>query len=246
MKYPFRPIIREIYPKTFLKDVRLTAQFSPVDFSKVNKEQVKDYFHQFRGVEFDIENLKGGLELKSNDEKVRLRFSLSDVEVVLRQPFYKRYEQAESFFMAIAKYLEAITVSDLKKLSISKYNELRFQQSSADFPILTIMEGVFSKELLSFVKADKETFKDMVRWEKAVTIDGTDETGTLFSAECGFNKSEPNSLYGRLTLTTRVESVKPISLINLLDEARVYNQILDNAFHWCITKEIIEKMKSNE
>jgi len=245
MKYPFNPIERRVYPKTFLKDVRLAVYFVPVDFSSVDKEQIKQFFDQFKGASIDVTKLPEGIELQSQDNYIRLNFSLASVEVMLRQPYYKKFEQAESFLGAISKFLEILSVRSLQKLSISKYNELKFQQSSEDYPILNIMKGVFSEELLNKMGAENNSFENMVRWEKALSFDGSEETGTLFYAECGFCKTEPNSLKGSLALTTRVESSIDVNVEKLIDTARFYNQILDESFHWCVTKEIIEKMSES-
>lgn len=164
---------------------------------------------------------------------------------MLRQPLYKKFEQAETFLGAISKYLEVLSISSLQKVAVSKYNELKFQQQSPDHPIINIMKDVFSVELLNLVKAANLSFDDMVRWEKAASIDGSDATDTVFYVECGFRKEEPYSTKGSLALTTRVESSTPVETENLAESVHRYNQILDEAFHWCVNKEIINKMKES-
>lgn len=246
MDYPFPSINRSVYPKTFLKDVFLVVDFCEVSFDSVDIDRLNSFFSQFKVVEIDAAKISGGIELKSNDGTIRLRFSLKRIEIILRQPFYKSFEQAEEFINVMIKYMESLSVKEIQKISVSKFNELGFRLQSPDYPIIDIMKDVFSVDLLDKVGIEDGSFNDMVRWEKVVSMDGSAESGTVFYAECGFRRRDLNSQDGSLTLTTRVESaVGNIVVDALLDIARKYNQILDNAFHWCIEKNIIEKMKES-
>lgn len=244
MVYPFPSIERSVYPRTFLKDVRLAADFPKVSLGSVEEERLNSFFSQFfSGVSVDLNKICEGIRLQSQDGVIHLFFSLDKIVIQLRQPFYKKFEQAEEFLLLMINYFETLSVAEVRKLTVSKFNELKFRNTAPNFAIIKIMQSVFSKELLGMVEAEQETFDKMVRWEKAVSLDGSAETGTMFSAECGFRRAEPNSQDGSLTLTTRVESTGKVVVDKLLDTAQGYNQILDEAFHWCVNEEVIEKMQ---
>lgn len=244
MEYPFKPIDREIFPRTFLKDVRMVVLYPEVEPAKIDIEKWSSFFSKFKGVEVNIEKIKDGIELTSEDESIKLRFSLGFVEVLLRTPSYKTFDLAIQFLSVLNGYFGAMNIKTANKLIISKYNELRFQQPSAEYTIQKIMKGVYSEALMQKVLSGKEVLKSLTRWEKELKFDNSDETDTLFTIECGFSRKGVEELNGILALTTRVEtSHNSFAIEKLIEKAATYNDILDSAFRWCVRDEIIEKMR---
>lgn len=244
MEYPFKPVDREVFPRTFLKDVRVALFYPEVEQGCIDTGKLNSFYTRFKGVEVNVEKIKEGIELTSNDESIKLRFSLGFVEVLLRTPSYKTFDLALQFLFVLNGYFEAMKIKTINKLVISKYNELRFRHPSAEFSIQKIMKGVYSEALIQRVLSGKVGLKDLTRWEKELKFDNTEETDTLFTIECGFSRRDVNGLNGTLALTTRVETSKnPFEIGELADKANMYNGILDNAFRWCVRNEIIEKMR---
>lgn len=244
MEYPFKPVAREIFPRTFLKDVRLALFYPEVEQSSIDTGKLNSFYTQFKGVDVNIEKIKEGIELTSEDESIKLRFTLEFVEVLLRTPSYKTFDLALQFLSVLNSYFEAMNIKTINKLIVSKYNELRFQQPSAEFTIQKIMKGVYSEALIQRVLSGKEVLKDLTRWEKELRFDNTEETDTQFTIECGFSRRGVSGLSGILALTTRVEtSTNPFGIGELAGKANMYNGILDNAFRWCVRNEIIDKMR---
>lgn len=244
MEYPFKLVEREIFPKTFLKDVRVILFYPEVEQGSIDAGKLSLFYSQFKGVTVSIEKIKEGIELTSDDESIKLRFSLRFVEVLLRTPSYKTFDLALQFISLLKGYFEAMEIKTINKLVISKYNELRFQHPSAEYTIQKIMKGVYSEALIQRVLSGKEVLKDLTRWEKELKFDNTDETDTLFTIECGFSRKSVNGLNGILALTTRVETSKnPFGIKDLASKTEMYNVILDSAFRWCVRNEIIEKMR---
>lgn len=244
MKYPFLPADREIFPRTFLKDVRIRLVYPKVDFNEVDKDELKSLFDQFKGAGVDLEKLADGVELTSEDESIKLSFSLSSTEVSLRAPSYKTFDLAKQFLAVQIGFVEALGVKIVSKLIISKYNELRFQFPSPEITIQKIMKGIYSEELMQKVLSGKEVLKNLTRWEKELKFDNRDETDTLFTIECGFNRRVTEGMKGILALTTRIETAEqPVEICNLPTKAEEYNIILDNAFRWCVRDEILQAMR---
>lgn len=244
MEYPFEPVEREIFPRTFLKDVRVALFYPEVEQGVIDIGKLNSFYSKFRGVSINVEKIKEGIELTSEDESIKLRFSLSSVEVLLRTPSYKTFELALQFISVLNGFFEAMNIKLIKKLIVSKYNELRFQQPSAEYTIQKIMKGVYSEALIQKVLSGKEVLKDLTRWEKELKYDNSDETDTLFTIECGFSRRGVNGLNGILALTTRVETANnSFAIEKLAEKAISYNMILDSAFKWCVRDEIIDKMR---
>lgn len=244
MEYPFKPVAREIFPRTFLKDVRVALFYPNVEQGSIDTGKLHSFYSQFKGVDVNIEKIKEGIELTSEDESIKLCFSLSFVEVLLRTPSYKTFDLALQFLTVLNSYFEALNIKIINKLVVSKYNELRFQQPSAEYTIQKIMKGVYSEALIQKILSGKEVLKDLMRWEKELKYDNTEETDTLFTIECGFSRKGINGLNGILALTTRVETSKNFFKVgDLANKANMYNDILDSAFLWCVRDEIIEKMR---
>ena len=241
--YPFPPVKRKVYPKTFLKDVRLFVKFERRDFEKVDKEAIRDFFSSFKGAGLDGSTLPDGIQVMTEDECIKLNFTLESFFVVVRQKLYKSFETIMQFLGAAKEYCRILNVDGIVSLSVTKFNELNFQLSAPDFPIEKVMEGVYSPDLLSEIVIDT-SFAGLTRWEKGKTYEDLEESQTRFFIECGFTRKDDDVKKGSLTLKTRIETanriVKPEELSSQAEEL---NKILDNAFHWCVLDSIIKKME---
>lgn len=245
MGYPFPTIEHTVYGKTFLKDVRVAIEFESVSQASLNKEVLSDFFRQFPGLEKAdvIESLAEGINIYSEDRNVGFRFSLANVEVKLRTPFYVSFDRAEAFWKKLSAYLLALSVEVVNGLVVRKSSELCFKKGAGNFDVKKLMKEVFCDELTADTAFRNASFKDVNRWERSWSAED-EENGSRFMAIYGFKLSDYNNQDDRLTLVTSIESTDseiPVSV--LLSKEKQYNKVLFDAFHWCVKDEIIEKMK---
>lgn len=247
MAFFFPYIKRRVYPKTFLKDVHFICRFNKAEMSEEVKSSVqKFFFNSFKLEDIAVDGLNDMISLYSKDELIRYDFSLNSVELAIKQPLYKSYENTYSLRRLMLSFLSVLGIKELHKVIMYKYNQLEYQTTDND-PIKTVMDGVFSNELLSDVsESDWEGQKLLARWER-IKKETDGDSQSMFTIEYGFRRKNSEQKRDALTLKTQIESQDSIiatdSLENLMQE---YNQYLDNAFHWCVKPDIIEAMKKEE
>lgn len=242
MAYKFDYIERQVYPKTFLKDVRLEAQFVPVEFKSVDRSLLSAIFGTFQNAYINPETLPDGIRVLTADESVVLEYTLHSISIQIREKAYKSFENMLEPLATAISYLEALGVDELKSVTVSKFNELKYRNSDGRYSLLQIMESAFKKHLLDEICLDSNGLPGLTRWERSIQKEDLEDTQTRFYIECGFVKKDTENLEGSLTLKTIIKSATPVKLSNLKEKSLVYNQILDNAFHWCVSDSIIRIM----
>ena len=245
MAYPFTHINREVYPKTFLKDVYVSLHFPKVDITDSLKDNMIRFFDEAFGVEdMPEESFEKVVFVHSKDDMIRFHFALEFVQFSVKQPAYRSFEQLAVYRDKAFKYLEVLKVREISKIIFYKYNQLNYQLKNSGTPV-DVMKDVFSTSLLNnMTEEDVKSQTGLSRWEKSLCFQGEDATDSAFTIEYGFRKKSKDSEQDALTLKTQIESgnvnVKKDNVMAILSD---YNQILDNGFHWCVTPDIIKEMK---
>lgn len=244
MAYPFKPVEHQVYRNTFLKDVRVAVSLFPVKAEAVKKAQLQSFFSRFEGADIDVADflVKKNINVISSDRDVEFIFTMDYVEAKLNTPFYSSFEAAIPYWQVILDYLDAMGVKQIEGLMVRKYSEFSFRCNHADFRIKDVMEEVFSSELMSKIP-QFTSFKDLNSFEKTWSETDSDSEST-FNVVFGFKRADTDIKDDHLTLVTSVEknggSMKKDAFFNTIKE---YNEVLYNAFHWCVKPEIINSMK---
>lgn len=247
MNYKFKSIDKKVYPKTFLKDVHLRLDFIKVQ--SVNS-RLAGFFKKNFGLDVDAMPQSQNISVNSEDGLIKFDFSLGYLELTMRHPAYKQFNFVLQWLGIILEYLYVLGVENLKKTTLSKYNELGFALPPG-VGVELVMQQVFSNEILQYgrdatgaLDSGKDDFSRTSRWEKFGSFEGEDKWNSLFSFEFGFSRRATEPSNGCLTLKTIMESrdvdVKVDSLKDVLTE---FNDVLDRGFHWCVTESIIRKME---
>jgi len=246
MSYPFPKIERKVYSKTFLKDVQIKINYTPVSYDN----NVFRRILEFTETEFNLlvppNERKRDFAIKSEDEMIAFQFKENSAYLKMRHPLYKSFENTKLFRDKLLKYIGTIGVEKIKRVEISKYNELLYRYEDSNSTLKVVMETIFSESLLHFGKGKKELdenfFNETSRWEATGNICGEDELQSKFTYQYGFCKDAESEYSGRLTLKTIIASEKDNSSKDLPNILEKLNLIIDEAFHWCIRKEIIDQM----
>lgn len=244
MAYPFKPVEHQVYRNTFLKDVRVAVDFSPVDAEAVNEAQLQAFFSRFKGASIDVADFlaKKNINVISNSRDVEFIFTLNYVEAKLSTPFYSSFEAATPYWQVVLDYADAMGVNQITGLMLRKYSEFSFRSNNADFRIKDVMEEVFSSELMSKIP-QSTSFKDLNSFEKTWSETDSDSEST-FNVVFGFKRADTDIKDDHLTLVTSVEmNGGPLKKEAFLNTVKEYNEVLYNAFHWCVRSEIIDSMK---
>ena len=245
MSYNFKEIEKKVYPKTFLKDVQILLEFDGCVGDVVTiSEFIKSNFNL--SVNGDL--IYKGIVINTEDTLIKFQFEQNLLKLTMRHPAYKQFAFALRWMPIILSYLQIVHVDGVKRLAISKYNELGYTLSG-NIDVAEIMRQVFSDELLNQGESkeweqERMTFVDMTRWEKFGSIEGNDQWNSAFSYEYGFCRKANSNNTGSLTLKTIMESKNvAIELTELENVMIAFNDVLDRGFHWCVNENIIKKME---
>lgn len=246
MAYSFRSIHREVFQKTFLKDVYISFGFSRDTKAQIDENALRNLYAEKFGVS-NIEGISDSMLIRSQDELVQFEFDSRHVGLKMKFPAYKSFRSALQWLPEIHDYMELLGVDCISSIRIEKFNELQYKLPDGDV-VGSAMKEIFSKELLDYDKntaatSDKEykEFEDLARWEKRIVIPDDDSQLTI---EYGFSEKDKQNNSGVLTLKTCIESTcEQTAIDGLREKIENYNSILYNAFIWCVNDNIIKKMK---
>lgn len=244
MAYPFPEIKRRVFNWTFLKDVSLNFGFD-VSAENVNPQALSLFFKGvFSFDDITLKKIEEGLKVQSEDKNIEFGFRLDALTLKLRFPLYKEFGTAAQWIPFIEKYLETLGVSELNHLSIVKYNELEYSFKSDSVDVSLAMKEIFSENLLDDgFRADSKTFPSLNRWERKKAIDDKDSQSSV-NIIYGFCEKDGAPNTGALTLKTVVSSQETsIDRQNLRKRLDDMNHIIDRAFRWCVSDNIINKME---
>lgn len=234
---------RRIYPKTFLKDVRLRLFFKETD--RKSSKSILDFFNHHFGSTIDFEELKGGVLFKSNTDPISVTVHVNCIEIMISRPLYKRFAQIREWLPKMLEYISAFGADKVDRICIIKYNELDFTHVQKDFPVANVMKAVLNNNLISIVEeSDFNKFNSLTRWEKMLKFDNVNDGLYEAAIEFGFRqKPVPEKLSGSITLKTLVSSHHDYNLDVVDNRIIDMNNVLDDIFHWSVSQSIIDKMK---
>ena len=252
MAYKFDNWTYKVYDKTFLKDVHLCMTFPKVDNIDTKKEGLMSVFKTFFNLkELNVDNLFSVIHVKSEDESICYDFKLDSVELTMRRPAYKSCKLTEAMMKAVFSYMRELGVEHIEKFEFFKYNELEYTLPNGSIGMMEIMKGVFTEHLIKAIDdeniSDNDAYmKKLTRWEKVISM-ADDESKSLFNIEYGFSRKSLDSIKGVLALKTRIETDQDgVVFEALAEKIASFNQILDDAFHWCVRQEVITMMEKTE
>ena len=241
MDYQFPQVPYKVYSKTFLKDVHLVFKFATVHPDEILIADAKRYFEtSFNGVILNDVDLSEGLNIKSTDELVWFDFRWDKLTICMKSPMYKSFELTLVVMEFALEFFKVIGITTVANLIFYKFNELSYNVER-NVEVSSIMKQIFSNDLLKKMTPEDEVAqKNLSRWEKQISY-SDDES--QFVIEFGFSRTTKESNRGTLTLKTQIESKDVVHVNDIENTLRKFNQVLDNAFHWCILSEIIKEME---
>ena len=223
----------------------MAVGYPTVEANAVNKEQLQSFFSQFNGANIDVDIFLSNknINIFSNERDVEFRFTLNYAEAKLTTPFYSTFERAMPYWLLLQDYMQALGVTQITGLIERKYSEFSFKSDNANYKIKDVMSEVFSSELMDKIPQNT-SFKELNSFEKNWS-ETDEESATIFNVVFGFKKADTSIKDDHLTLVTTVERKRNSEIISIGDYPTLinrYNEILFQAFHWCVRREIINHM----
>lgn len=251
MAYFFPSNHREIFPRTFLKDVYISFFFPETGQNQVDEDSLRALYAGTFGLDYgDGKKVPESMEVRSQDELVKFVFDNRQVSLKMKFPAYKSFDFALRWLPVMCDYMASLGVDNVSRIEVGKYNELQYQLPAGGV-VSSAMKEIFSARLLGYgmessASFDEESskFDGLARWEKRVVVADDDGTSQL-TIEYGFSEKDKQQNSGVLTLKTYMESTcKETAVGELRERVKDYNAVLDNAFMWCVGDGIISKMRA--
>ena len=252
MAYPFPKTEREVYAKTFLKDVELAFAFPNIDMSNVSREELLHFYDKAFNLSIAPERLADGITVRDNDDQFIFGFDSNRVSLKMKFPSYKSFDLALLWFPILYNYLRVLKVECISEIIIRKYNELKYNLPSNKMDVVPAMRMIFSPDLLEYGYEEGDSFdsqaskfQELARWEKRTFMED-EETKSAVVIEYGFSQKDSQKGIGVLTMNSIVESHDMIQVDEALLRASVQsmNLILDQAFNWSVTEGIKNQMRA--
>lgn len=244
MAYPFKKVKHCVYKNTFLKDVRIAVEFPEIDPSSVNSETLQEFFEQFTNAGIKVEDFLKNKYIRvfSNDQLIDFMFTLKYAEIKITAPKYTSFDEARPIWNLFYEYLDALHIESVDKLIVRKYNALHFQAGGQNYDIKSVMGLVFCEKLMAQM-TDIDKDKTLNSIEKTWSQEDV-ESNSLLNVVFGIKKSDTAGKHDHLTLVLSVESLQgPIQRSFIQEQVEYYNNVLFDAFHWCVKDGIIQNMK---
>ena len=245
MAYRFKHVEHQVYKNTFLKDVRIVVEFTKVDIATVNAARMQKYFNKFDGANIRVEDFleRGNINIYSENHAIDFSFSLSYAEAKLCTPPYSSFDDAEGYWSMLMDFLVALNIKEVSRLVVRKFNALYFTPNATDYDIRDVMSSLFCDELMQNVPDGVSQDRSWNSFERSWT-EPDDEGKTEMEVVYGIKRADSAEKKDHLTLVTMVKSKNVmIPVDDVMAKAREYNQILFDAFHWCVKEDIINSMK---
>lgn len=247
MAYPFPQIKREVFPKTFLKDVHVYFEYKKI--KKINNEEICTFCRENFNVDVEKDAIWDGFSINSKNNLVKFEFTTTYVAVKMNFLAYMNFISAQKYISILLDFLNVIGVKKLSKVRFAKYNELRYKLPNDESSVSIAMQQIFTKSLMEYKTGDGDfestSFDSLARWEKRLVFDGEAELETRVIIDYGFCEQTDSKKEGVLTLKIVAESLKDI--VNVCDVETVLkncNYDIDCAFQWSISKTVIAKMRN--
>ena len=184
----------------------------------------------------------GFIRVFSNDQQIDFMFTLNYAEVKIAALRYTSFEEAKPIWNLFYGYLDALCIESVSKLIVRKYNALHFQTGGKNYDIKSVMGLVFCDELMDQM-TDVDMNKTLNSIEKNWTKEDV-ESNSLLSIVYGIKKSDTAAKHDHLTLVLSAESLQgPVQRNFIQEQVEFYNNVLFDAFHWCVKDGIIQNMK---
>ena len=245
MAYRFKHIEHQVYQNTFLKDVRISVEFPPMEIAAVNPEKMQKYFDKFEGATIKVEDFlkRGNINIYADNHNIDFRFSLNFAEAKLSTPPYTSFEDAWSYWVILEDFLKALGINKVNNLTVRKFNALYFKSDNRNYDIREVMGGLFCDELMAKIPADVSTDTALNGFDRTWT-ESDDEGRSEIEVVYGNKKADSVERNDRLTLVTLVRSKDEyVPVEEVLNRAKEYNQTLFDLFHWCVREDIINSIK---
>lgn len=224
------------YPYTFLQSVLFGIMYNSENESY---ESFSDFLNGAFGISVDrIKYNNAALDpirIVSDDKSTRLMLSPGDILIHVKGTGYSTFSQSLKPLVEIINFYASHIEATCSSVMLKKVNMWPVL-SNYDFDVSTFVKSIVSPNLLYEDKNISTPIKGGQTY--------TDDIDNLTLDYEFIHKNKDNTQPARLVLNSSCFLSKEILCgEELIEKIDYYNTILDSAYHWAVTEQVIEAMK---
>lgn len=247
MALPFEHVEHKVYKNTFLQSVFVDLQFSYSD--DYQDDRYKSHFEEFLSKYFAITlneyQPDKFIHIRNNTNKSEIIFGSNHAISMIPHDGYVSFEEsAQPQARKLRLFIEEVPERKVvDKLSIRKINawQLNDVPDKPDFDKEIFNQFFTSNFITSKTTADLDKNEEKIPNIKKYFFSDKDISITIRTALVPLNDSK-KTLNLILDTEATMESALPIETKQIATCLANLNDVLFNAFHWCVNKEIISLM----
>lgn len=249
MAFPFNGIEYKVYSKTFLRKVLVGITYT-VDTDTLRDEKLQDRIGSFLKQRFELDlgpvDLDTQLVNLTNDELgVRYLLSKEYSSFIIDTKDYKSFQESVFPYISNLTFFarDVLGVRDFKSCFVRKLNVFSLEKTGDESEGYENTQSiVFSSSFLETPSEDIDDHSSEYEIEKQLSWNSQE-----LSVTTRYKHDQPDIQHIQHLLDIEVVNSPAISqTIERLEEPDVWkqmNQVLFNAFHWCVSDRIIRVME---
>lgn len=252
---PFPSVPLQYYENTFLQRVVVEFGFNALFKEKAPANFEKD-FSRFVNTHFGVDcnaNMistfwQDGIQLTRNDKSIIWLLKPDSITVLIGTIDYKSFvDSVLPIVYKMRRFVGSILeINNVTRLQIRKINAWQFYNNNSNtLQISKVQQAILSKNLLN-EKSNSEILESEKQIPNLHKISYVDDNDTLNIRY--FCRTPQNNDNGVMILYLDTEFIENTSVeVKDIEENLVLmNKVLYNAFHWCVTNEVIDIMKGRK
>lgn len=248
IEYPFAHKDHKVYANTFLQNVLVEWYFTPV-----TEDLDQGYIRRFLDEKFRIQvdeknNIQYPIVVSTKAKDVQIFLGRDVFKLNVRVNLYKGFSSLSPLLGYGFEYLKLNEVQNINRCLIRKIDVFPFQNiSESNTSNETLLSKIFSKELLEGISVSSSNNAFQSFWSKNFNREVESENVNI---KFGFQRRQPglSDKQGEnsMLLDLSVERNKDMSFNMIEKNLLEMNQILYNAFHWSVNRDIIDIMGGDD
>lgn len=244
MPYQFPKISDIPFRVTFLKDVTIALRYAAPELDDSIMHRLKMFGRDTFGLDLFNDWGMNPVDLGTDDNQIKLLLAYGEVRIKVKFPRYKRFSDILEELTPVYEFFKILRVESVVEITIIKYNELLYNRPNEATGVGDVIKEVFTSDLYNYNNTfdqDSHSFNDVTRWEKKISFNPVPDEEV--SIVYGFAQNEDNPLKGILILKPSISYKAVVPLKNLKVELQRINVIVNRAFQWAVSSELIKKLQ---
>lgn len=232
----FPHIERRVYRRSFLTEMSVKLAYSRnEDFGEWAQRAIESFA------------LPGNPQISLDDESLlvdspvcQMRFDPEFCVMAFRPDYFDSFDKVLALIKENAEIFESCCSNKIKSISVGKANWIPAKAKRDDVPGIGITAAIFSENL--------RPGENRISPIEGISVSNVTETTILCDSyqleiSHGFTSSKSDSSRVFAILNFEAKDARPCAFSTCLKRLQEMNQLIFDAFHWCVSQNLIDAME---